>query len=335
MIMEVIVSELLCFTLNKYGKSPDQNIKMVIIDFYDDEDILAAKKLLHSELMKVNVDGFPERLTQRKGDNRIKMSVDDIFTMIARADELQVLVKIPTFVAAKLEKIPWLKPDDLDLCLLAKRLSKLEYTIIQHTATLETIAMPVSKSVSDGCLLKENSGSHGFCEQLSVPNYQDGSVMNTIDNNTVNNGPSTQDLTSWAMLASDLNNDLNGGFNSVQSKKRTTRSVSRVLPLLVGTNQNESCRIKGAARRITAFVGRLHKDTAETELIEYLADAGIRDVKCKKLIPKNDKQYSTAAFFVSCPVAYKESFYNVDVWPEGCELRDWYFKSGASLNNNQ
>ena len=53
--MAVILSEVLCFIVHKCGKCPDQLVKTVLLDFYSDEDICQAKKLLHSELAKLNV----------------------------------------------------------------------------------------------------------------------------------------------------------------------------------------------------------------------------------------------------------------------------------------
>ena len=79
--MAVVLSEVLCFIVHKYGKCPDQFVKTVLLDFYSDEDICQAKKLLHSELAKLNVDGVADRLVPRKGDKKSKIDIDDIYTM--------------------------------------------------------------------------------------------------------------------------------------------------------------------------------------------------------------------------------------------------------------
>jgi hypothetical protein len=87
--MAVVVSELLCFLRNKFGKTPDDNVKTIIFDFYDDDDIIGAKKLLHDELSKLKLDNFPDRLMQRKGDNKKKFNLDDVFVMFAFLIALQ------------------------------------------------------------------------------------------------------------------------------------------------------------------------------------------------------------------------------------------------------
>jgi hypothetical protein len=89
----------------------------------------------------------------------------------------------------------------------------------------------------------------------------------------------------------------------------------------------KSSDVSGVPRRLTAFVGRLHKDTTAEELVELLKEAGLQDVRCKRLEAKDGRQFNTAAFFVSCPTDFKSMFYSEDTWPEGCEVRDWYFKN--------
>ena len=79
-------------------------------------------------------------------------------------------------------------------------------------------------------------------------------------------------------------------------------------------------------RRVVAYVGRLHKDTTEDALMDFLSGVKLSNLKCRKLSPKEGKKYETAAFMVSCDACTREAFHNEANWPEGCELRDWYFK---------
>ena len=64
----------------------------------------------------------------------MKLNVDDIFTLIARADELNILSKLPTFVAADPDKLPNMNPEALDVCILVKKLASLEQTVMRHEA---------------------------------------------------------------------------------------------------------------------------------------------------------------------------------------------------------
>jgi len=103
--MEVVFirSQVLCFALNKYGKCLSKNLKVIIADFYNDDGIWSAKELLHGELAKVTSKDLA-RLIEQKNDNRAKLNVDNIFALIAHSDELNILSKLPTFVAADRDK---------------------------------------------------------------------------------------------------------------------------------------------------------------------------------------------------------------------------------------
>jgi len=89
--------------------------------------------------------------------------------------------------------------------------------------------------------------------------------------------------------------------------------------------------VKAVPRPLVCFVGRLDLSTTAESLHDYLEEAGIMDAVCTKLVAKNGRTFHTAAFRVSCSAEYRELFYNEDNWPEGAELRDWFFtnRNGA------
>ena len=106
---------------------------------------------------------------------------------------------------------------------------------------------------------------------------------------------------------------------------------------LLGTNRatkplTDGTSVRGIPRRLTAFVGRLHKDTEEDELKEFLSEAGLKEVQVRKLQPPEGRVFYTAAFMVSCAGCCKDLFYNESTWPAGAEMRDWYFKSKGGNN---
>jgi hypothetical protein len=98
--------------------------------------------------------------------------------------------------------------------------------------------------------------------------------------------------------------------------------IRGVRPSGSGKGQTE---IQGVPRRITAFAGRLHKDTTEDELRNFLISAGVKDAQCKKIEAKNGREFSTAAFRVYCSIAWSNVFYRSETWPAGAEVRDWVF----------
>ena len=87
----------------------------------------------------------------------------------------------------------------------------------------------------------------------------------------------------------------------------------------------ETADLKYVPRRLTAFVGRLHIETTEDDLLKYLEHAKIINPICRKLVSKDGRVFKTAAFMVSCDSVSKDAFHDEETWPVGCELRDWVF----------
>ena len=77
------------------------------------------------------------RYTKRKGDNKVKQTVDDIFDILALADEYKLLDKLPRYAAVDLDRIPTVCTDDLEIFSIACRLK----TIDERLASIETIAV--------------------------------------------------------------------------------------------------------------------------------------------------------------------------------------------------
>ena len=97
-----------------------------------------------------------------------------------------------------------------------------------------------------------------------------------------------------------------------------------------GSNDNASTKVAVVPRRITAFIGRLHIDASENDIISLMSAAGMKDPKCQKMIPKENMKFKTSAFMVSCSILSEHLFYDKANWPAGCELRDWFFKDNKN-----
>ena len=107
------------------------------LDFDHEDEIWAAKALLHGELSKLTSDELP-RLVHRKGDNRARLDVDDLFTLLAHADELNVCSQLPTFVAAVPDKMPYIEPGDLmDMCTVMNKVMQLESLLMYHDSVIK------------------------------------------------------------------------------------------------------------------------------------------------------------------------------------------------------
>src|SRR6218665_3068529 len=122
---ELVASELLCYILNKFGRVAEDKIKSIILDFYTTEEISEGKIMLNKNFVQVKLEELP-RLKKRLGDNKNTKDLDDIFEMVNLADEKLMLNDLPSFLAVNLERVPHLRPEDLDLVVLSKKVSAIE-----------------------------------------------------------------------------------------------------------------------------------------------------------------------------------------------------------------
>ena len=94
--------------------------------------------------------------------------------------------------------------------------------------------------------------------------------------------------------------------------------------------RNTGTSMKVVPKRAMCFATRLDKETTENLLQSYLEEAGLREVSCKKMVPKEGQKFYTAAFRVSCCEDDKDKLFDCDLWPAGVEVREWVFHSKSS-----
>ena len=237
------------------------------------------------------MDGIPRLIKRNPGDGKRKLECEDILNLYAFVDGRQV--SLPTFVAAKLDRVPTVAPGDVDVYALAASVSAM-------SAQLESVLKRFDVAVS-----------RSEIESLSKR-------VESIEMSTVN-FPSLP-TTAQPMVAS-------ASWPSATSVA-TDKPVSQRKPVVRVRGACSTTTVKAVPRvnTVAAFVGRLDIDTSEKDLVDLLEAADVRVAKCTKLKAKPGVTWNTAAFFVSCYDESKDVFYNEDIWPEGAELRDWYFK---------
>jgi hypothetical protein len=343
----LIVCELLCYLFVKYGNVPIDSIKKVILSFYSGSEISTAKELLYKVAFDLNddkVEGLPRNVSRRKSENRSAIEVDDIVNLFDALDERQLLPVLPEFVARKPDRLPPMRTDELDLCIAVQRISALEEklsfvmsqcvqlssmvtemkTFISTNACQQRItALEESVSlVKSHCAVLDTGVSVDKCTETTTSSSTHSGVKYDGEKPSVNEGEVhiVRSDVSWAGLADDLKCD---DFTEVKRKRIASPLKQRSSNVLKGTSGQTP--VQGVPRRITAFVGRLHVDTTETDLQDMLASVGIVEPVCKKLKAPEGKTFNTAAFCVSASEISCATFYRADTWPAGAELRDWVF----------
>src|SRR5271166_6441389 len=130
----LVISNLLCFAVNKFSRVPNKPLKLAMLDFYTTDDICTAKKMLMNEVDKILLDKWAKPAKRRKDSvNRTNMEIDDIFNVIAAADGNKIIEKLPVFVSTDPDKMPSIKLTEGDLVAIMVKLFKIESKIdIQH-----------------------------------------------------------------------------------------------------------------------------------------------------------------------------------------------------------
>ena len=324
MAVMFIRSEMLCFILNKYGKSPIESVKTVLQNFYTPIEISDAKELLNKAVNDLNldVDWIPRNVNRRRCDDKPRIEIDDIYAVINAFDEHMQLKSLPEFVAVNLERLPPFRTDELDLCTAVRRISALEEkvaTVVSQCMDMVSASVAASRTV----LVDPSRPMMSVVDMpTSAPAAMDNRTTATdVSTVAVDDGNSS----SWADLASNINSS---DFVQV-SRHRSQAATKPRAPRLQGKKISASGEsgVRGIPRRLMAFVGRLHRDTTADELTECLKSAGIIDVRCRKLSSKDGRTFNISAFYVYCSTQYSELFYDENIWPSGCELRDWVWYS--------
>jgi len=216
-------------------------------------------------------------------------------------------LSLPVFVAADLKRMPSLDPSSVDVCSLAMIVDELRRQLGTVTARLDQMC-----AEGGGAAVPAASGA-GLGSSAAVQSDWPSLVPADVTSPPVA-PPVVVSPSGAGAYASAL---VQGQPKPPVKKIRVTGKKSMTT--------SDGKQILGVQRRLTAFAGRLHESTTEDDMLEWMKNMGLSEARCKKLIPKDGRKFSTAAFRVSCAESSKDIFYNEDCWPLGCELRDWVF----------
>jgi len=331
-----LVNECLCFINCKFNKIARSDLSAILFDFYTVEEIVLAKKTLHDFATSINVNNVPSYI-ERKGNNRQRASVDDLLTLYALLDVHKV--KLPVYVAANPLRLPGFtvptKNAAVDeISALAALVYELRDQVSSLTNKLDELRVHCHLGGASGgnsANVGDQGGIHGAGSANGGTGINQGNVgcqsaapivirpvvqgpqPSTLGQST----PATLPLGGWASKAAALASADDPFSNAMRPA------------LIRGKRSTES--VKSVPRQLTCFVGRLDPNTTDESLRDFLAEAGIEDVECKKLVAKNGRVFKTAAFRVSCRAEFRDLFYNEESWPEGAELRDWVFRRNGAV----
>jgi hypothetical protein len=334
-VERIVICELLCYVQNNFSKCSMQGLATAISGFYAAEEIEVAKCKLFETAKDVFTAPSDGRVAEalprqqvRRGESKRKLDTDDLLKLYGVLDRANS--DLPVFVAANLSRIPPFSPDATDFCSLASSVEFLSgqmCDVMKRLDLLGTKRMDVSlpervlSSAVDACCGRSTSIVGSINDGLQSHLWSSSSTSSTVEQPAAA-GPSKS--YSSAVAA------------TLQPVRQLVRVHGSRQPVVASMgNTAPSSLVRAVPRRPTAFVGRLHIDTTADDLTQFLQEAGLQGVNCRKLTASKDRTFRCAAFQVSCADVSRDLFYCDNTWPEGAELRDWYFKPKSSARDTQ
>jgi hypothetical protein len=309
---------------NYFGKFPKSSLLQTIVSFYKDDEIATAKVLLFDfvESLVTKPESLP-RHVKRHGDNKRNADGDDLLKLFTALDAAKV--PLPNYVAVDLMRVPTVAPGDVDIYTLAASMENMKHQmtlVLSRLSAVEARPSPSEQAAVDWPVLpskaaRPSTGVQWMAGQMAPKETQE---------------PSERAARTEGVAGHDKQGEAEWQIVPVSQKKKpipVTASRQRVPIRVKGARgaSSETESIKTVPRReiLAAYVGRLHPETTAEELTSYLAKEGIKGIVCKKLLSKDGRKFTTAAFYVTCCAESRDLFYSEHCWPEGAELRDWVY----------
>ena len=96
----LVVSNVLCFTMFYYNKHPIRIVKAMLQDFYTQLVITSAKERLVADVAALNAKNTPRIPSRRiNSENKTKLEIEDILALVSFSDENGLLDSLPRYVA--------------------------------------------------------------------------------------------------------------------------------------------------------------------------------------------------------------------------------------------
>lgn len=140
----LVLNDVLCFLLCKYGSVPVKLLKTALLDFYNADVISEAKVCLLDSITDLQLAVRSPHVSRRRdGNDRITREVDDIFLLISHIDEQKAFELLPKFVCSGPDNVPSLRVYEGDLKVMLNMIGKLGDQVTAMGSTLAAIVHDV------------------------------------------------------------------------------------------------------------------------------------------------------------------------------------------------
>lgn len=335
-VSQVVRNELLCYLFNNLNGSLSKSVVVArIVAFYSTHEILEAKTIFF-ENIEISKRSDPtintlnlQKIVKRSNDIK---NVDEIYETYKKLTEKRCVV--PTYYAVDLEKIPPSATTSNYLGELTSICNNIQSNVLKLCDHIQS-QDSASQQITVGLL--PTNGAHklgrsknnellAFHDDTTSENHQTrNQVLNhaTAIYDEANNAPVVS-LLSATSQSQNLYARAVSSNNGMQARQSLNTQGKLAFS---GTKPRNTCKIKTAPKKYSVFAGNFDIDTTESELVAFLNEAGIRDVRVKRLPGERDGYtFKTAAYVVTFDSIYKDLIYDYETWPDECNVREWVNK---------
>lgn len=326
---DVFVNELLCFMTNYSNSIPENDIVKICVNFYDNQDIEAARRLLFDTYV-----GDKNKLVLRTdGENDAMNILLTMYQLITTSDEGD----ISKFVASDLSKIPTVTPQNVDLMTLFRDFNLMRHKVEALSRNTNEQLSKVKRDIQriDRGLNKPTN-THPLPQQ-SASNIQQSATAaptTTTTTTTVNEPttviPSTEDRGLWSDDDPDLDTDTGNNF----PWQNVTRKPEKPPPAsYASAAAKKSTRVVGTGTTRAGlsassyeppqslFISFCPPATTPKQLETYIKMNVGCDAECEKLEHKYYDDF--AAFKVTVRKRFIDGLRDPKLWPKDVVV-DYY-----------
>ena len=142
----VVLCDVLCFVVNKFGKTTLKSLKSALTDFYTSDVLAHAKSQLLKDVDSLNLSARrPHIPSRRDGDGRLDREVSDIFQLLTFIDENKALDNLPTYASSNPDNMPSLRLYDGDLSVIMRKLSDMNMKVDEFGSALAAIFREINE----------------------------------------------------------------------------------------------------------------------------------------------------------------------------------------------
>ena len=172
---ELVLSDVLCFLVNKFDRTGVKQLKSVLVDFYSVEALNVAKVRLLSDIEALNTFVRPPQVPRHREGGNITREADDLIILLQFLDENKLLSSLPKYVSVSPDCMPSVRLFDGDLNVLMVMLERMSCRLEENRSTFAAIVRDVgvlqSKFISLDQLNHVHLESRSHCRRYCRSRY--------------------------------------------------------------------------------------------------------------------------------------------------------------------